>query len=152
LSWDPPPYDGGEEIISYRIYRGESESNLSLLVELLPSVYSYNDTTVKNGKTYFYRMTAVNSRYESQPSETVSATPEEKRSEEEQQEKEKKGEDHTILFVATFISLLLLLIIMYLYFKKKGGVEPPPNPPTPGYNTISSVSEQPLPGEAKKGQ
>ncbi|RLF70331.1 MAG: hypothetical protein DRN55_08700, partial [Thermoplasmata archaeon] len=61
-------------------------------------------------------------------------------------------EDHTLLFAATFISLLLLLVAAYLYFKKKGGVEPPPNPPTPGYNTFSSMSEQPLPGEVKGGQ
>ncbi|RLF54502.1 MAG: hypothetical protein DRN28_05180 [Thermoplasmata archaeon] len=107
---------------------------------------------MKNGKTYFYRITSLNSHYESQPSKTISATPEEVRSEEVRQEKEKKGEDHTLLFVATFISLLLLLVIMYLYFKKKGGVEPPPNPPTPGYNTFSSMSEQPLPGEVKGGQ
>ncbi|MCD6111192.1 MAG: fibronectin type III domain-containing protein, partial [Thermoplasmata archaeon] len=152
LTWDPPPYDGGEDIISYRIYRGESESNLSPLVELLPSVCSYNDTIVKNGKTYFYRITSLNSHYESQPSKTISATPEEVQPEEVRQEKEKNGEDHTLLFVATFISLLLLLVIMYLYFKKKGGVEPPPNPPTPGHNTFSSMSDRPLPGEAKKGQ
>ena len=139
LIWDPPSYDGGEEIVSYRIYRGESESNLSLLVELLPSVYTYNDTDVKNGKTYFYRITSRNSHYESSPSKTVLATPEEVRSEEEHQEKEGEGEERTPLVVAMFISLVLLFVAAYLYFKKRKGKLPPRNPPTPGNNAFFNI-------------
>ncbi|MCD6110089.1 MAG: fibronectin type III domain-containing protein, partial [Thermoplasmata archaeon] len=69
LSWSPPASNGGEEIISYRIYRGEDENNFTLIAELLPTKLSYNDTGVKKDTTYLYYVTAVNLHYESEPSE-----------------------------------------------------------------------------------
>jgi len=57
LTWDPVP---DEEVTGYNVYRSEESGggyarvNPSRLVEP-----EYTDTTVKRGRTYFYRVTAV---------------------------------------------------------------------------------------------
>ncbi len=58
LTWQPPEYNGGTPIISYKVYRGESEDELSLLIETPDT--SYTDTSVTNGIVYFYKIVAVN--------------------------------------------------------------------------------------------
>ncbi|MBW6515939.1 MAG: agmatine deiminase family protein [Candidatus Cloacimonetes bacterium] len=65
LSWSPP-VDGVP--LSYNLYRnGTSLFNTDLL--------NYTDNNVINGVTYSYYVTAVYSTYESNPSNTVQATP-----------------------------------------------------------------------------
>ncbi len=72
LSWSRPAGNGSSPIISYRIYR-----NGTLLVEVPASQTWYNDTSVVNGITYTYTVTAVNSAGESEKSNEVTATPHE---------------------------------------------------------------------------
>jgi parallel beta-helix repeat protein len=68
LTWSPPSDDGGSAIIGYNIYR--DGSFLGFVTDLW-----YNDTTVTNGITYIYNVTAVNGVGEGPNSTGVSATP-----------------------------------------------------------------------------
>jgi fibronectin type 3 domain-containing protein len=60
ISWSAPGSDGGSPIIGYDILRGEGESSLSTILTTGPSIFEYNDTTVKNGKTYWYSVRPTN--------------------------------------------------------------------------------------------
>jgi len=74
LQWSPPSGNGGTTITNYKIYRSTTSGNETFLTQV-GSVYAYNDTSVTNGQTYFYKVTAVNSVGESSQSNEVSATP-----------------------------------------------------------------------------
>ena len=75
LSWDPPPFNGGKSLISYRIYRRTSTTSFEVIKFLSSSSRQYNDTSVRNGINYYYYVTAVNPAGESPPSNIASATP-----------------------------------------------------------------------------
>ncbi|NYT12285.1 MAG: choice-of-anchor D domain-containing protein [Methanomassiliicoccales archaeon] len=74
ITWSAPSDDGGSGIEGYNIYRNSTETSVELLsfVETL----SYNDTSVTNGITYYYQVSAINSIGEGPVSSTVNATPE----------------------------------------------------------------------------
>jgi titin len=74
LTWTSPASDGGSAITNYRIFRGTS-SGSEILIDEVGDVLTYNDTSVTNGETYYYIVTAVNARGNSQFSNEVSATP-----------------------------------------------------------------------------
>jgi acid phosphatase type 7 len=60
LSWSQPAHDGGAPITGYRIYRGTSPGGETLLATTAgASPLSYDDATVTNGTTYYYRVAAV---------------------------------------------------------------------------------------------
>ncbi len=59
LTWSPPSSSGGSPIIRYRIYRGTSSSQPLMWLANTTDT-SYVDTTVTNGQTYYYQITAVN--------------------------------------------------------------------------------------------
>ena len=75
ITGDPSPDDGGFNITEYRVYRGTSSGSEAYLDSFPPGQSYYNDTTVSNEVTYYYYITAFNSRGESVSSEEVSATP-----------------------------------------------------------------------------
>ena len=58
LSWSTP-YNGGSSIQNYKIYRGTSSGNLSLLATT--QFTNYTDSSVSSGKNYYYKVSAVNS-------------------------------------------------------------------------------------------
>jgi fibronectin type 3 domain-containing protein len=74
ISWDAPSIDGGYPIDSYNIYRGDSPGTETLLTTVGDRGY-FNDTSLVNGQTYYYRVSAVNVAEESPLSEEVSAKP-----------------------------------------------------------------------------
>ncbi|TLZ66884.1 MAG: hypothetical protein E6K12_05390 [Methanobacteriota archaeon] len=74
LSWSPPSSDGGSAITNYKIYRGTSSNGEGLLTTV-GNVLSYSDTSVSNGVTYYYEVSAVNSVGEGPRSNEASATP-----------------------------------------------------------------------------
>ena len=78
LSWQLPSSDGGVSLTGYNIHRGTSAGvkPKSLIDSVSASTYSYNDTSVTNGQTYYYYIVAVNSIGNSDPSSEVSAAPE----------------------------------------------------------------------------
>ena len=69
LTWEPPAY-GTNTVTQYKIYR-----NNTLIATVPASQLYYNDTSVSNGVTYTYSVTAVNSFGESEKSTEVSVTP-----------------------------------------------------------------------------
>ncbi|RLF69769.1 MAG: hypothetical protein DRN55_09305, partial [Thermoplasmata archaeon] len=74
LTWEAPADDGGSPITGYKIYRGTSSGNETLLTTV-GNVLTYNDTGLTNGQTYYYRISAVNGVGEGELSEEVNATP-----------------------------------------------------------------------------
>ncbi len=68
ITWEEPFHDGNTDIIEYRIYRGLDPGDITYLDSVSAPVTSYNDTTVENGVTYYYNVTAVNAQGESPPS------------------------------------------------------------------------------------
>ncbi len=73
LVWNPPENNGGYPVTEYRVYRW-TEGGEAVLLGTTTEV-AYNDTSVTNGVTYYYYVTAVNSHGESDPSNEVNATP-----------------------------------------------------------------------------
>src|SRR5947199_88454 len=74
LTWQAPASDGGSPITNYRIYRGTS-SNGETLKATIGNVLTYTDTSVTNGVTYYYQVSAVNGAGEGPRSNEASATP-----------------------------------------------------------------------------
>src|SRR3989440_149570 len=74
LTWSAPSSNGGSPITNYKIYRGTS-SNGETLKATIGNVLTYTDTTVTNGVTYYYQVSAVNAAGEGPRSNEASATP-----------------------------------------------------------------------------
>jgi len=74
LTWSAPSSNGGSPITNYRIYRGTS-SNGETLKATIGNVLTYTDTSVTNGVTYYYQVSAVNGAGEGPRSNEASATP-----------------------------------------------------------------------------
>lgn len=74
LTWSAPHLDGGSSIITYTIYRGYISNQVTPLTEI-GNVSYYNDTSVTNGATYYYKVSAKNAVGESQLSFEASGTP-----------------------------------------------------------------------------
>ena len=73
LAWQAPGSDGGSQITGYRLYRGSDPADKGLLQTV--SGTSFSDTTVTNGTTYYYEVSAVNAVGEGPHSNEASATP-----------------------------------------------------------------------------
>ncbi len=69
----------GGLLLNYSLYRGDSPgfepSPSNLIAILSPWVTIYDDTSVTNGRTYYYKVTAIYEGGESDPSNEVSAMP-----------------------------------------------------------------------------
>jgi fibronectin type 3 domain-containing protein len=74
LAWSAPASNGGAAITGYKVYRGTTSGGETLLTTL-GNVTSYSDTSVVNGTTYFYKVSAVNSVGEGSLSTERFATP-----------------------------------------------------------------------------
>jgi len=74
LSWSAPLSDGGSAVTNYKIYRGTTSGGKTELTTI-GNVLTYTDTSVTNGQTYYYQVTAVNSIGESEKSNEAYATP-----------------------------------------------------------------------------
>jgi fibronectin type 3 domain-containing protein len=75
LSWSVPPSNGGGWVGSYRVYRATSSGAETLLSTVGPITTDFRDTSVVNGTTYYYQVTAVNSAGEGPRSNERAATP-----------------------------------------------------------------------------
>ncbi|MFW6176166.1 MAG: PQQ-binding-like beta-propeller repeat protein [Thermoplasmatota archaeon] len=75
LSWSPPPECGSEDIIEYRIYRGEKRNELEYLTSVNGNITNYTDDSVENENNYFYSVSAVNNAGEGPESDVVKARP-----------------------------------------------------------------------------
>jgi len=74
LQWSAPSSNGGAAVTNYNVYRGTASGAETLLTQV-GNVTSYTDSTVTNGTTYYYEVSAVNSVGEGALSNERSATP-----------------------------------------------------------------------------
>ena len=74
LQWSAPVSDGGSAVTGYEVYRGTASGGETLLAQV-GDVTSFTDTSVTNGTTYFYRVSAVNSVGEGALSGELSVVP-----------------------------------------------------------------------------
>jgi len=78
LSWQAPASNGGENITSYKVYRGTSSGTETLLTSGgcsgLSTGLSCTDTGLTAGQTYYYKVSAVNGIGEGSQSNEASAT------------------------------------------------------------------------------
>lgn len=74
LEWEAPSDTGGFPIVGYHIYRGSSPGEETPLVRV-GNILSFTDTIVIGGETYYYSVSAVNSRGEGRMSNEASAIP-----------------------------------------------------------------------------
>jgi fibronectin type 3 domain-containing protein len=75
LAWTAPASNGGTAITGYRLYRGTSSANKSLITTTGPGVTGYTDTGRSNGTTYYYQVSAVNAIGQGARSNEASAKP-----------------------------------------------------------------------------
>ena len=75
LGWSAPSDDGGSAITEYKIYQGTSSGGECYLTSVSAPTTFYKDTTVTNGQTYYYQVSAVNSVGEGEKSSEKSAAP-----------------------------------------------------------------------------
>ncbi len=73
LNWNPPINNGGSPVTGYRVYRGTSSGEYTLI--FITSDTAFIDTLVTENITYYYMVTAINSVGESLSSNEVTATP-----------------------------------------------------------------------------
>lgn len=74
LTWTAPSSNGGSTITGYNVYRGTSAAGESLQATI-GNVFTYKDSSLANGQTYYYKISAVNSIGEGPQSSEASATP-----------------------------------------------------------------------------
>ena len=74
LSWSKPVDNGGFPVLYYNIYRSEASADSFVLYDYTYAK-TYLDSQVDFGKTYYYRVTAVNVIGESDPSTEVNISP-----------------------------------------------------------------------------
>jgi fibronectin type 3 domain-containing protein len=75
LTWGPPSNFKGSEVFEYRIYRANGTQKVEYYANVTAEVFSFNDTDIVNGLTYFYFVTAVNDAGESTPTTSLMAVP-----------------------------------------------------------------------------
>jgi len=74
LSWSPPQHNGSSPITYYMIESKTATTSYATLITL-GNVTKYNNTGLTTGKTYIYRVSAINSVGTSSPSTEAVATP-----------------------------------------------------------------------------
>lgn len=74
LTWSYPPNDGGAPITGYKIYRGSTQDNPSLLTSVPAGTQSWNDGSTEKGESYYYWVVAENSVGTSDMSQAARAT------------------------------------------------------------------------------
>jgi len=72
LTWETPLDDGGDDLIRFNIYRGNTPGNAVQYDTVSPFTLDYNDTAVSLGESYYYQVSAENSQGESPLSSEVS--------------------------------------------------------------------------------
>lgn len=73
LSWSAPAANGGSALTGYKVYRGSSSGQLSLLATL-GNVLSFEDSGLPDGVTYLYQVSALNAIGEGARSPEVQGT------------------------------------------------------------------------------
>src|SRR3989441_2911192 len=75
LAWSVSSSNGGATITGYNVYRATASNGEGTTPIATVTGTSYTDSGLTNGKTYYYKVTAINSVGESLASNEASATP-----------------------------------------------------------------------------
>ena len=75
ITWIRPQRNGGADVTHYNIHSGISEDSLDLLHTMAKSTFTYEDSEVLAGTTYYYAVAAVTTSGEGPASIMASATP-----------------------------------------------------------------------------
>jgi fibronectin type 3 domain-containing protein len=110
LTWSAPSDDGGSDITAYNIYRGTESDNLTQLTSVPSTQTSYNDTSVENGQTYYYRITAVNDVGEGTQSTMVSDAP---------GTEDGRESDPTMIFLIIGVIVVVAIIAVLMFILRK---------------------------------
>jgi hypothetical protein len=120
LVWNASSSDGGSAITNYRIYRGTSSGDLTLLTTV-GNVLTHTDSSVTNGQMYYYTVSAANTVGEGAQSGEVSGTP-------ESMATDGDGEDGAPVMLIVLLAIVVLIVIIIfitMMKKKKPGEEVP---------------------------
>ncbi|OPY33273.1 MAG: Fibronectin type III domain protein [Methanomassiliicoccales archaeon PtaU1.Bin124] len=74
LSWKAPASDGGSNLTTYALFRGENPEDMVLMANFTANVTAYHDENVETARTYFYQVAAWNEGNMSVRSDMVLAT------------------------------------------------------------------------------
>lgn len=115
LSWTAPASAGSTPVTNYTLYRGTSAASLTAY-KTLGAVTTYNDTSVTNNNTYYYKVSASNSWGEGPSTAQASAMP-------------APGGgtpptapgDSTLLTVGVVAVILALIMIAAIMMRRRGG-------------------------------
>lgn len=111
LTWSAPVENGGTDVISYVVYRGES-SNVLIPIAKVNGTW-YIDHDVKKGFNYYYKIAAINGRGEggSTQAQVVSL----------KVEKKQATNNYLIPVLAIIIAVVVIIVAFLLYrWQKKG--------------------------------
>ncbi len=75
LRWQFPLNNGGSAITEFRIYRSQSTGNGALIASVSSNTFTYNDSNLTNGTAYYFYITAVNNKGESERSNQICVRP-----------------------------------------------------------------------------
>ena len=119
LTWTAPATIGDLPITNYLIYRSEIINEESFLIEVGNTTY-YNDTTVTNGVTYYYKVRAFNLAGEGPKSTEVYASPHKWPDAKESQDAQ------GLWWFLLILVILISLIILFLLFHRREENQPTP--------------------------
>ncbi|UCE37929.1 MAG: fibronectin type III domain-containing protein [Thermoplasmata archaeon] len=134
LTWIAPRSNGGSAIMNYKIYRGTTSGNETLL-DIVGNVLTYIDTNVINGQIYYYKVSAVNGVGEGAKSNETFATPTREFISSPDKEKSVLEELWLWLLIGIVLAILIAVILLLALKRKK---ELKPNYPQPPPKTPKS--------------
>jgi hypothetical protein len=130
LTWNVSSVDGGSDITGYNIYRGITPEDLTLLISI-EDVFSYTDSSVTNGQTYYYEVSAINGIGEGYRSGHVAGVPVAAPADEDN--------DSIIMMISLILIIAAVVVMLFVITFKKKKPEVPDSieeeelsPPPPG--------------------
>jgi parallel beta-helix repeat protein len=124
LFWASPFSDGGSSITNYIIYRATISNYPSILIEV-GNILQYNDTTVENNISYYYKVSAKNAIGEGSKSHEIDATPQSPTIlPEDETTKEEDETPWLLIGIAAIIALIFIVLILGFAIRKREGNQP----------------------------
>jgi fibronectin type 3 domain-containing protein len=110
LTWRSSIDDGGKDVIFFNIYKGTNRENISLLTKVERKDLKFEDKNLKDGREYFYYITAENELGESEPSKIVNGTA---------VVPETENEEYDYSFMIVLIIAIIIVCIGIITIKRK---------------------------------